>query len=602
MIKKTLWLMAAGLMVLSLVMTACSTTTSTTSTTTTTAKTTTTTTTASTAITSTTTTQPAAEAPKYGGTWTETTTTDPIGFDPLVIPTNSDPTLQFTHDTLLSGDWTRGPSGTGETDWTAGIIGRTDLWSGQLAQSWEIPDAQTITYHILPGVHWMNKPPVNGRELTAADVAWCLNTEWWTPGTNWDIFFKPSDRMISANATDKYTLVCKVPPAALGTCFLELSERCFVRAPEVTTTYGNQNNWRNQNTTGPFYIKDYVPGSIIIYNKNPSYWEKDPVGPGKGNQLPYIDVVQQLIVPDASTRLAAFRIGKLDIIKSLAWEDAVGLMNANPALMSKQVFGSPLIPCGRVDIPGSPFQDVRVRVALNMAVNKQQIVDQYYGGHAVLYGYPFPPGPTYSAFYTPFNQLPAAAQQVFTYDPGKAKQLLTDAGYPNGFKTTILVANSGTNVDYLAMVKDSFSKVGVDLTIQPMDTVAFTNVSNNKNYKEMIARGSTMSSMPYMLHDGRIDSASDASNWQDTQSLAVYQTIQNTLGRDDSKWVQAVKDFTPDLLEQAWGVFMPVNYVYHLWWPWVKNYQAEVSTGYSRFNRYVRYAWIDQDLKKTMGH
>jgi len=408
--------------------------------------------------------------------------------------------------------------------------------------------------------------------------------------------------LISANATDKYTVVCKVPANALGINFLENSERGFIRAPEVTTQFGNQNDWRNQNTTGPIYITEYIPGSIITYKKNPSYWEKDPVGPGKGNQLPYIDGVTQLIIPDTSTRIAAFRVGKIDLYKSMPWEDSANLLKKNPALVSTVVYGSSLFLAGRVDKQNLPFKDVRVRQALNMAIDKQSMVDNYYGGHAVVYGYPFPPSTAYKDFYTPFEQLTPLAQSMFKYDPEKAKALLKEAGYPTGFKTTIAVQSLGTNVDYVAIVKDYLSKIGVDMTILALDATVYAQVSSNRSNDEMIARTVTMYSLPYMLHEGRADSSGDFSYWQDEKTLAAYKLISDNLARNDAVWVKGLKDVTNDILENAWGIFMPQPQVYHIWWPWVKNFHGEVQTGYARFNRNVRYLWIDQDLKKTMGY
>ena len=134
-----------------------------------------------------------------------------------------------------------------------------------------------------------------------------------------------------------------------------------------------------------------------------------------------------------------------------------------------------------------------------------------------------------------------------------------------------------------------------------MDNASYTTLTNNKNY-DAIARTTTMASLPYMLHEGRIDSQGDFANWQDDKSLAAYQVIKDQLGKNDAAWVKDIHDLTPDLLDQAWGIFMPQPYVYHVWWPWVKNFHGEVQTGYARFNRNIRYLWIDQDLKKSMGY
>jgi peptide/nickel transport system substrate-binding protein len=198
--------------------------------------------------------------------------------------------------------------------------------------------------------------------------------------------------------------------------------------------------------------------------------------------------------------------------------------------------------------------------------------------------------------------MPAIVQDLYVYNPERAKQLLKDAGYPTGFKTKVVVSSSGTNVDYVAMIKDYLAKVGVDLQIDARDGSVYSTIANNRSNEEMIARTTTMFGLPYMMHDMRADSSGDASYWETPQTLAAYQTMMNTLGRDDSQWVKALHDVMPHVLENAWAIFMPVSYNYNIWWPWVKNFHGESSTGYARFNRNLRYLWIDQDMKKSMGY
>ncbi|KKS33599.1 MAG: Extracellular solute-binding protein, family 5, partial [Parcubacteria group bacterium GW2011_GWC2_42_13] len=110
--------------------------------------------------------------------------------------------------------------------------------------------------------------------------------------------------------------------AALITAVAKFGSYVRIVPPEVVAKYGDMSKWYNAVGTGPFLLTDYVPGSQALLPRNPNYWKKNPVGPGTGDQVPYIDALQYLIIPDASTRLAALRTGKLDRMANLTFEDA----------------------------------------------------------------------------------------------------------------------------------------------------------------------------------------------------------------------------------------------------------------------------------------
>ena len=214
-------------------------------------------------------------------------------------------------------------------------------------------------------------------------------------------------------------------------------------------------------------LTDYVGGSAATYVRNPNYYQTDPVGLGKGNQLPYLDGIKHLIVLDPSTRLAAFRTGKVDYVQAISLDDYRLLSEQHPELEYNTIYGQVRNLVCRVDKPELPFDDLRVRHAINLAINQQEILDDYFNGKGVLIGYPYLPSKGYEKFYTPMEEMPEEVKMLFTYDPEKAKELLTEAGYPNGFATKIQCSSSAA--DEVSILKAYLADVGIDMQIETME-------------------------------------------------------------------------------------------------------------------------------------
>jgi len=193
----------------------------------------------------------------------------------------------------------------------------------------------------------------------------------------------------------------------------------------VVDKYGDYNDWRNQAGTGPFMLTDYVPASALTYKRNPNYWMEDPTHPG--NQIPYVETLKHLIVPDLSTREAAFRTGKLDLSGNIPFEDARTMLKANPQLKYKVVSGVDKQLWMRTDKQELPFKDVRVRQALNLAINKAAIIEAVFQGAGKAAKNPIPPT------IWSYND----AVEDYPYDPDAAKKLLAEAGLGDGFETDI---------------------------------------------------------------------------------------------------------------------------------------------------------------------
>jgi peptide/nickel transport system substrate-binding protein len=537
------------------------------------------------------------EVPKYGG-WIRQVAKEPKNFDPSLVPYTLCMSLYWTNEELICGDWAKGPAGTGEADWFWGCGGRMELMTGWLAESWETPDDQTIIFHIRKDVHWHNKPPVNGRELTADDVAWCINREFTSPKAYSYALAKTGNGPTSVKALDKSTVEVKVPTEALGVLLLEIGDHMFIYPPDMIEAYGDMNDWKLACGTGAWVLTDYVPSVSVTYSANPDYWQKDPIHPE--NQLPYPDGYKGLVMADLSTQLASFRTGKIDLLDNISWENFELLKDKCPELQYKKKYKFYSFLSGREDKPELPFKDVRVRRALNLAVNQQEIIDDYYNGNADLLLYPCGgPLPVFKPYYIPLEEQPESVQELFTYNPEKARQLLAEAGYPNGFKT--VVQTTSANVDFLSLIREYFLDVGVDMEIEVLESSVFSGVSMGRTHKEMIYN-MIKPDAPWMLYEVRPDQMWCPSFWESERTKEAWDGIRRALGRDDDEVARIMKDIGPHILDNAWGVWTPIEQVYVMWWPWFQNYRGEWAMGYLSTDRNWTFIWIDNKLKESMGY
>ncbi|MBI2288025.1 MAG: hypothetical protein HYU83_03450, partial [Chloroflexi bacterium] len=285
------------------------------------------------------------EKPRYGGVYTTVPSAGLTGFDPVFLSGTAQQVQIQTHDELVQLDWKRGPTGTNEISASFSLAPMT-LKTGMLAESWEVPDDSTIIYHIRKGVHFALDPNseasrlVGGRELTAADVAYSINRNFEDlPGSDSRIRNLPVEWPVSVTAPDKYTVVVKTNPGYAQNALLYTSDVTKIYPPEPVKKYGDLRDWKNNVGSGPFIMKDYVPGSTVTFVRNSNYWQHDLFFPE--NQLPYIDGVKYVYVTDKSTVMAGLRSGKIDglhpqFLKFIA-EDVKTLTQSNPEMKFRRV-------------------------------------------------------------------------------------------------------------------------------------------------------------------------------------------------------------------------------------------------------------------------
>ncbi len=545
------------------------------------------------------------EVPRYGGM----ITTFPIGpitsFD-TCLDRSGTATDTYVNQQLFWLDWTRGPAGSGVTNFAAGAGAVADHQGSGLAESWKMPEPGVWVLQIRQDVRWQKVNSdagrlMNGRQMTADDVVFSFKRQQESP-ESWLNASQPAvSKASSIEKTGQWEVTIRTPVDA-WTSFLWVvhgagSFRVYPR--EVVARYGHVGDWRNQVGTGPFMLIDYIENSSITYIKNPDYWEKDPVGPGKGNRLPYVDTFKQLIIADLSTRLAALRTGKIDYATDVVYEDWQILTGTNPKLQYlSYMTNQPWVIAMRRDKPDKPFSNVKVRQALMLATDFEKIKKDYFKDQAEIDIYPV--NKQVTALYQPLREMPQLVQDLFRYNPEKAKQLLTEAGYPNGFKTTIIVSSVAERVDELAIYKAMWAKVGIELSIDVKESGVYTAINSRRGHEDMVYRSMFQTfSIQLFLSGLRGTSTFNSSYVNDPAGSEPYiedryNTLQKFIFTDTPKAYRAYQELKPYVLEQAYYIPRPTPYTYTIWWPWLKGF-------YGQGTSFINYYWIDRDLKQQMG-
>jgi peptide/nickel transport system substrate-binding protein len=541
---------------------------------------------------------PSAKPPQYGGTVTFSRGVTPIAWD------NSEWTYKHANDTgfymehLMMGDLQKGPRGANQFAFHTSSWIPPEATRGELLESWEVKNnPMQIILHLRKGIMWQEKPGVmKARELVADDVVYSL-TRIKTSRKAIPLFMDFVGKM---ETPDKYTVVinmtewCVDWPYRIGWGFYDA-----IQAPEQEKAPGGPNKWENATGTGPFMITEYKDGHSQVYTKNPKYWDSEVIG-GKKYQLPFVDRIHIPIIKDDQTRIASFRSGKLDLLMALNWKYVDELKKSIPQLKWGRILATGNFTMAmRMD--KKPFNDIRVRRAMNLAINKKEIINSFYGGNAEMHTYPFPP--SFKDVYTPLEKLPPAAQELYTYDPAKAKKLLAEAGYPNGFSFKAQIANnSDTGLDLGAMITSYLEKVGVKLELEPMDSTPALGRMMRKNHSEGYFfsndHGSPYSGIrknfmtgqtwnPHMMSDPYIDK-----EWTEAAENPKLTEKQR---------LEVMKKLAVYAFEQVPCIVLPSAYSYSTWWPWVQNFYGEFYAGAANSGPIYARVWIDQELKKKMG-
>ena len=486
------------------------------------------------------------------------------------------------------------------------------ILTGHLAESWENPDPLTYIYKIRDNVFFHDKPPVNGRQLTADDMA-----------ANYERLFgigrfagqehSPAGfgtvliPMESVTATDELTFEIKLSQPRPDTHQLLFNDlHIYARPPETFDTLDDANNVIG---TGPFIMDEFVSGTSVTFDRNPNYWKDDERFPG--NRLPYVDRLVMLVMGEEATRMAALRSGQADIsdfggvanLKSIS--GALDLQKTNPGM---QLF--PFSTRSEVSSPmkisaGGPLSDVRVRHALQMAIDLETINDNYFMG-AGDWKPMGPVGPAWVGVHNAFDTWPEELQKFYSYDPEGAERLLDEAGYPRGadgvrFRTSMIRPVTRADLGYHELEVGYWKEIGVEVELNALDDAVFFGTMSARDWDGLAmwwSNGADYASLAPSLgaytSDGPIGGA-----YNDPVFDARWEELQ--AASNDEEYRRLAKALDMYAIEQhvyIWGPRVPSYYVAQ---PWIVGYDGKAQMGDAGWTLPYARSWIDSQLKAELN-
>lgn len=318
-------------------------------------------------------------------------------------------------------------------------LGNVSPW---LALKWEVMNDTTWRFYLRDDVVFSNGAPFNARSVIHA-VTYLAGD-----GPAVESVRRDMPWLVGATAHSEY--VVDIETSQPVPTFDRYAANLLIAEPDVFDRLGVDGFAQTPIATGPFVVREWHPNRVIL-DANPTSWRR-----------PKVSEIEIIAIPDSTARVQAVLSGRIDVAVALGPEEAEQIAVNGGSSIS---FGIGQIANVTFNSVGdTPFRDVRVRQALNMAVNRDVIVEVLVAGQTVPANQP---ATRATLGYDP--TLP-----LFPYDPDKARQLLAEAGYPDGFSFKLRTSLAGPGqASVYQQVASDLRKIGVDMVFDVVPSTQF---------------------------------------------------------------------------------------------------------------------------------